>query len=255
MVGGGNATGGNAGAWAGAGGKSGSTGGNDGAAGASGGGAAGNNGQGGIPGIGGIAQVGGTPQPGGSGGAGNGGIGGTGGVTGDIFVATTGSDSNPGTQDKPLKTLAAAQTAVRVHPNLGKSPLTVAVLPGTYYVGKTIVFTSADSGTQTAPVTYRGFGAATLSGGVKLNLTWSSYKNNIMQANVPASASSGLSFDMLFLNGQRQVLARYPNYDATKTTTPFGGVAGDYMSSRAVSSGARAINEPATTTCSPRRPG
>jgi hypothetical protein len=181
------------------------------------------------------ASMGGTTQTGGSGSSGTGGIAGAGGGTGDIFVATTGDDNNPGTKDKPLKTIAAAQAAVRVHPNHGKAPLTVAVLPGTYYVGKTIVFTAADSGTQAAPVTYSGYGAATLSGGVKLDLTWSTYKNSIMQANVPASVSSGLSFDVLFLNGQRQVMARYPNYDPSKLTTAFGGIASDYTSSSRVS--------------------
>ena len=175
--------------------------------------------------------MGGTTQTGGSGGSGTGGVAGAGGGTGDIFVATTGNDSNPGTKDKPLKTIAAAQAAVRAHPGHGKSPLTVAVLPGTYYVGKTIVFTTADSGTQAAPVTYSGSGAATLSGGVNLSgLTWSAYKNDIMQATVPSSVSTGMSFDVLFLNGQRQIMARYPNYDASKLTTPFQGVASDYQS-------------------------
>jgi hypothetical protein len=151
-----------------------------------------------------------------------------------FFVATTGDDSNPGTEDKPLKTIAAAQAAVRAHPSRGKAPLTVAVLPGTYYVGNTIVFTTADSGAEGAPVTYRGFGTATLSGGVKLDVTWSAYKNGIMQANVPASVSSGLSFDVLFLNGQRQIMARYPNYQPN-SGKPFGGTAGDYMASSRVS--------------------
>ena len=156
---------------------------------------------------------------------------------GDIYVSPTGDDSNPGTKDKPLKTILAAQAAVRVHPNFRKAPLAVAVLPGTYYVGKTIVFTSADSGTQAAPVTYRGGGTAMLSGGVSLgNLTWTAYKNGIMQAALPASTFANYSFDdgkaapgvsksdpgssdttygfssALFLNGQRQHMARYPNY-------------------------------------------
>jgi hypothetical protein len=176
---------------------------------------------------------GGSSAVGGSAGSGPGGTteaGGSAVATGDIYVSTSGDDSNPGTKDKPLKTIAAAQTAARAHANHGKAPLTVAVLPGTYYVGKTVVFTAADSGTKDAPVTFRGFGTPTLSGGVSLSLTWSAYKNNIMQATVPANVSSGLSFDVLFLNGQRQVMARYPNYDATKLTTPFQGVANDYQS-------------------------
>jgi hypothetical protein len=94
-------------------------------------------------------------------------------TTGDLYVATDGDDGNPGSKDKPFKTLAAAQAAVRAHPSLGKKPLTVAVAAGTYYQGKTLVFTAADSGAKDAPVTYRGFGLPTISGGVKLSLTWS----------------------------------------------------------------------------------
>lgn len=161
-----------------------------------------------------------------------------------IYVATTGSDTNPGTKDQPLKTVGAAQTMVRAHPDRGMVPITVNVLMGTYYVGKTIVFTSADSGTQAAPVTYRGGGTATLSGGVPLNLTWSPYKNGIMQAAVPASTFANLSFDngqaapglmgtygfssVLLLNGQRQHMARYPNY--TNPASTYGGNAGDAQS-------------------------
>jgi hypothetical protein len=164
----------------------------------------------------------------------------------EYFVATTGNDTNPGTKDKPFLTIAAAQVAVRANADRGKVPIYVTVQSGTYYVGKTIVFTSADSGTQTAPVTYRGGGTAALSGGVSLgNLTWSAYKNGIMQAAVPASTFANYSFDdgkaapnvntsapgvkdttygfssALFLNGQRQHMARYPNYkDATQA---YGG--------------------------------
>jgi hypothetical protein len=179
--------------------------------------------------------MGGTTLIGGSGGSGAGGTTGVGGaiVVGpaDIYVSTTGDDSNPGTQDKPLKTIAAAQTAARAHAKRGKEPLVVGFLPGTYYVGKTVVFTTADSGAKDAPVTYTGYGgAATLSGGVKLSLTWSTYKNSIMQATVPSTVSTGMSFDVLFLNGQRQVMARYPNYDPSKLTTAFQGIAGDYQS-------------------------
>ena len=164
----------------------------------------------------------------------------------EYFVSTTGNDANPGTKDKPFLTIAAAQAAVRASANRGKVPIYVTVQPGTYYVGKTITFTSADSGSATAPVTYRGSGTAMLSGGVSLsNLTWTAYKNGIMQAVVPASTFANYSFDdgkaapnvntsapgssgptygfssVLFLNGQRQHMARYPNYK--DSTQAYGG--------------------------------
>ena len=150
-------------------------------------------------------------------------------VSGDeLFVSTTGDDANPGTKDRPFKTLAAAQSAVQKHPDRGKKPITVSVMPGTYYVGKTVVFTAPDSGTQSAPITYRGGGAATLSGGAKLTLAWKAYKNGIMQASVPPSVSAPLSFDVLFLNGVRQRMARFPNYQAG--VVPFGGGSADAVS-------------------------
>ncbi|HWZ90296.1 MAG TPA: PDZ domain-containing protein, partial [Polyangiaceae bacterium] len=147
---------------------------------------------------------------------------------------TTGDDANPGTKDRPLKTLAAAQAAVRAHPDRGTVAITVTVLSGTYYLGQTLLLTAADSGTKAAPVTYRGGGTATLSGGARLNLTWTAYKNGILQAIVPASVSGPLSFDVLFLNGQRQRMARYPNYKAG--VVPFGGGSADAVSATRVAS-------------------
>jgi hypothetical protein len=156
-------------------------------------------------------------------------------VIGDeLFVATSGDDANPGTKDRPLKTIAAAQVVVRTHPDRGKQPITVTVLSGTYYIGQTIVLTPADSGTKAAPITYRGGGTATLSGGARLDLTWTAYKNGIMQATVPPSVSAPLSFDGLFLNGQRQRMARYPNYKAG--VVPFGGGSADAVSATRVAS-------------------
>jgi hypothetical protein len=151
----------------------------------------------------------------------------------EIFVATTGNDANPGTKAQPLKTIAAAQAMVRAHPDRGAVPITVTVLPGTYYVGKTIVFTYGDSGSQAAPVTYRGGGTATLSGGAPLALSWTPYRNGILQAMVPATLSANLSFDVLFLNGQRQRMARYPNYQAGAGA--FGGGSADAVSPAHVS--------------------
>jgi hypothetical protein len=154
-------------------------------------------------------------------------------VEGDeLFVAPTGDDGNPGSKDAPFKTLGAAQTAVRASAHRGRIPITVTVLSGTYYLGKPLVFNAADSGTQSAPVTYRGGGTATLSAGARLDLTWTAYKDGVQQAKVAPAASASLSFDVLFLNGQRQRMARYPNY--REGTVPFGGGASDAVSSSRV---------------------
>jgi len=139
----------------------------------------------------------------------------------EIHVALTGDDANPGTADKPLATIAAAQRAARAL--AGREPVTVWLHTGIYYLPETVRFTSADSGTEQCPVIYAAITCEkpVISGGQKLSLEWAQLTNGIFQAQVP----SGLVIDQLFVNGQRQHMARYPNYDPR--AAQFNGSASD----------------------------
>jgi hypothetical protein len=64
----------------------------------------------------------------------------------------------------------------------------------------------------------------TLSGGVLLKLQWTPFKNGIQRASVP----KGLRIDQLFVDGRRQHMARYPNYDPAAKY--FNGFAADSVS-------------------------
>ena len=130
---------------------------------------------------------------------------------GQVYVSTAGDDSNAGSLNQPLRTLAAAQRAVRKLKATDKGPLTVHLGGGTYYLAETLVFTAEDSGSADGPITYAATGdeEVVLSGGMKLELKWTPYKSGIMTAEVP----KGFKTDQLFLNGKRQHMARYPNYD------------------------------------------
>jgi hypothetical protein len=141
----------------------------------------------------------------------------------EIHVAPDGSDKHPGTPAAPLQTLAAARDAARKF--AGKEPVTVRVAEGVYYLPETLVFTPADSGTATAPVVYQAAreGKAILSGGLRLALRWEPHANGIFKAATPP----GLAIDQLFINGNRQRMARYPNYDARQTTAAYQGFAAD----------------------------
>ncbi len=96
-----------------------------------------------------------------------------------------GADTNPGSSVKPFATLARAQMAARTC--RGREPVTVLLRGGTYFLSETLVFTSADSGTKSAPVIYQAAPGEqpVVSGGVKLELKWLPYKNGIFQAQVP----------------------------------------------------------------------
>jgi hypothetical protein len=144
----------------------------------------------------------------------------------EIYVAPDGDDANSGTREFPLQTLAAARDAVR--PLAGKEPISVHVADGVYYLPETLVFTSADSGTEDHPVTYvaEHEGRAALSGGTNVALAWQPYRDGVFQAAAPP----GLEIDQLFVDGVCQRMARYPNYDATKTTDAYQGYAADAFS-------------------------
>ena len=91
-------------------------------------------------------------------------------------------------------------------PRVLRHPVMIHLAGGTYYLPETLVLAAEDSA-----VTWTAAKGQTpvISGGVKLDLTWEPYKDGILQAKVPQDLVS----EELFVNGERQILARYPNYD------------------------------------------
>lgn len=92
-----------------------------------------------------------------------------------------------------------------------KGPVEILLEPGFYSLEKPIVFTPECCGTPDMIVHIRGNKNVIISGGNKLQLNWASHDKNILKAKVP----HGLTFDQLFVNGERQIMARYPNYDSS----------------------------------------
>jgi Right handed beta helix region len=77
----------------------------------------------------------------------------------EYFVSTSGNDANPGTESQPFATLHRARNAVRqlnARKGVVREPVTVWIQGGTYYLSKPLNLSSEDSGTQTAPIVYRG---------------------------------------------------------------------------------------------------
>lgn len=137
------------------------------------------------------------------------------------YVSPQGKDANPGTLKKPFATLQRAQEAVR------QKSGEVFLRGGTYYLPAPLVFTAKDSGTKKSPVVFRNYKneKPVISGGVRLdNLDWRPFTNGILQAKVPAD----LQTEEIFINGERQILARYPNFDPKAKY--FDGFAADAIS-------------------------
>ena len=138
-----------------------------------------------------------------------------------FFVAPNGSDNNPGSQEAPFATLPRAQQAVR------EKPGTVLLRAGTYYLANPLVFTPGDSGTAERPMIWQAYGEEqpVVSGGVQLDhLDWQPAGAGIFQTKVP----DDLVTEEIFVNGERQILARYPNFDPKAQY--FDGYAADAIS-------------------------
>jgi len=133
-----------------------------------------------------------------------------------IHVSPSGRDTNPGTADQPLATLQKARDCVRTLKTTAKSSITVWLEPGTYYLGNTLVFGPDDSGTKDAPIVYQAKkeGTVTISGGTRLRCDWKPYQDGILVCDVPEAKAGKLKFSELFVNGKRQIRARYPNGDS-----------------------------------------
>jgi hypothetical protein len=139
-----------------------------------------------------------------------------------IFVSPKGNDANEGTVSKPYASIGRAVTEARKL----SGEVKINLLEGTYYLSQPVVFTAEDSRKEGETLTIKNFNNQTvsISGSVVLNLKWSPFKNGIFQAKV----NQKLVFDQLFVNGQLQRMARYPNYDPSAKY--FNGTAEDVLS-------------------------
>lgn len=129
-----------------------------------------------------------------------------------FYVSVHGDDRNPGTETRPFASPARAQQVVR---QVNRTqPIRIWLGEGTYYLDSPLKFEPPDSGTPQAPVIWAAARGArvTLSAGQRLSCRWSAHGHGIKKTQVPA----GLNFTQLFVNGKRQIRARFPNYDPSQ---------------------------------------
>ncbi len=113
--------------------------------------------------------------------------------------------------DRAFATVGEAlEAAVQLKRQRSSAAIRIEIADGDYYVVQPLKIGPELSGTSELPTEITAVSAAgpRLLAGRKLTLRWRPYRNGIMQATV-----SGASFDQLFVDGKRQVRARYPNFD------------------------------------------
>ena len=131
----------------------------------------------------------------------------------EIYVSPLGNDHNDASIGSPLATLAAARDKADSLKS-PVTPVTVYLRGGTYYLTAPVVFGPSNSGAATAPIVYTAYQdeKPVVSGGIEVTPAWSVYSGRIMVSVI----DTGLKIDQLFLNGKRQIMCRYPNFDSTE---------------------------------------
>ena len=141
-----------------------------------------------------------------------------------FYVSTDGNDNwsgrlvapNQDQIDGPFATLVGARNAIRkLKTEQGlQHPITVMVRGGKYYLDEPVLLGPGDSGSRDHPITYQAYPGEKpiLSGGRKVT-GWKLYQGKILVAQLPGSKGGKWKFRQLFLNGQRQIRARTPDFD------------------------------------------
>lgn len=134
----------------------------------------------------------------------------------EFHVDPTGDDAAAGSAAAPFGSLERARDAVRTARKqaAANGPVAVVVHPGFYSLATPFVLTQADGGTAEAPVVYRSAepGKAILRGSVPIT-GFARADGGVLAADVKPAGLGGKPFKLLFWNGRRLELARYPNVD------------------------------------------
>lgn len=108
---------------------------------------------------------------------------------------------------------AALDSVKRFNETNDKGPVQILLYPGVYNLMEPIVFTEAHSGTESGQLVIKpaADGEVVVSGAMRLDLKWIQVKDSLWKADLAIP----VKIDQLFLDGKKQVRARYPDYDST----------------------------------------
>lgn len=127
-------------------------------------------------------------------------------------------DTNSGGTDGPFATVTKARDAVKALRQSGWTggAITVYLRGGVYTILAPIAFASGDSGSASAPITYRAYPGEkpVLQGGRRIT-GFTALGNGRYTVKPGNGAGSSWYFRELFVGGKRMMRARYPNYVAS----------------------------------------
>ncbi|WP_339704015.1 peptide-binding protein [Algoriphagus aquimarinus] len=151
----------------------------------------------------------------------------------EFFVSPNGNDRNNGDKESPFASIKHAKEVIKAYKvEKPDEEVTLFLKGGIYYLNESLVFGSKESGSVERPYTIRAAEGekVILSGGMPLELKWKRFKGNLLVAKIPAD----VDFSSLYINNEKQIRARYPNYQAD--VYPFNGFSEDAISKEKIAS-------------------
>ena len=131
-----------------------------------------------------------------------------------VYVSTSGDDSNPGTYDKPFKSLNGAieYITTQKEKKLIKSDVEIVLKGGMYYLNKPILITNKNwAGVNTLYIKGEKNTTPIIKGGITLG-RFEKVSNNLWKMDVSdILKKENISIDQLFVNGKKAIKARTPN--------------------------------------------
>ena len=141
-----------------------------------------------------------------------------------IYVSTSGSDlKGDGSENAPYATIKKAKDIVKDIPKT--APITVVIKEGAYYASESLKFVSTDNGAVNAEVTYKADGNVVITG--KKTISASDFslvtdpemllrmrrevRGKVYELDLKEHSLGELNRAVLFINGEKQQEARYPN--------------------------------------------
>ncbi len=133
----------------------------------------------------------------------------------EFYVMGNGDDNNPGTKEKPFRTILKAIESVReITSSAYASGIVVWIGGGTYNLDETIVMGPSDSGPDKGLVVYCGIPGEKVefSGGLEVS-GWEKRDNGLWVAPIILKGNERNNFRELFIDGKRAIRARHPDND------------------------------------------
>jgi hypothetical protein len=130
-------------------------------------------------------------------------------ASGDIFVAPNGSDSNPGTYDKPFAAVAKAMEKVAEMTDGMSEDIIVHLREGVYRIDESIIIDESHSGQNGHKVIIQNYPKEkpVISGGVIID-GWTVHDQS---KNIYKADAGSLNFRQLYVNDEWTIRSRHPN--------------------------------------------